>query len=101
MAKADAQTVMSANFIIERTDIFELLRQRRRGFDDTGFEAAPDLTGKTRLSLRAAPDHERVGARHLHRGHGLIVRYDIAVDDERAADRVPYGANRAPHVNTP
>jgi hypothetical protein len=61
MAKADAQAIVTANFIIERADIFELLRQRRRGFGYSGFEAAADLSGQPRLALRAAADHDRVG----------------------------------------
>src|SRR6202022_4696192 len=96
MAKADAQSVMTANFIIERTDIFELLRQRWRGFGDSGFDAAPDLTGQPRLALRAAADHDRVGARHFKRGHGFLERCDIAVDDERNADRILDSAHRGP-----
>ena len=96
MAKADPQAVVAANLIIERADIVELLGQRRRSFDHAGFEAAPDLAGQPRLALRAAADHDGVGARHFERGHGLLERCDIAVDDERNADRIPDGAHRAP-----
>src|SRR5260370_11159897 len=62
MAKADAQSIVTANFIIERADIFELLRERRRRFGDAGFDAAPDLTGQPRLALCAAADHDSFGA---------------------------------------
>src|SRR5450755_4934214 len=96
MAKADAQSVVAANLIIERPDMVELLRQRRRGFDDTGCEAAPDLTGQPRLALRATADHHGVGARHSQRGYGLLERCDVAVDDERDANRIPDSAHRAP-----
>src|ERR1035437_4157602 len=85
-----------ANFIIERTDIVQLFRQRWRGFDDAGFEAAPDLAGQPRLALRTAADHDSVGPRHFKRGNGLLVRRDIAVDDERNADRILDGTHRAP-----
>src|ERR1700686_2676934 len=96
MAKADAKSVMAANLIIERTDMAELLRQRRRGLDDTGCEAAPDLTGQPRLALRATADHDSVGARHLQRGFGLLERCDVAIDDKRNADCIPDSAHRAP-----
>src|SRR5258708_22926637 len=96
MAKADAQPVVSANVIIERADMFELLRQRWRGFDDTGFEAASDLTGQPRLALRATADHDAVGPRHCQRGHRPAVGRDIAVDDERDFDRILDGAHGAP-----
>src|SRR2546430_17674739 len=39
VAQANPQSVMAADFIIKRADIFELLRQRRRGFGNAGFEA--------------------------------------------------------------
>src|SRR5260370_28764214 len=96
MAKADAQPIVTANLIIKRTDIFELLGERRRGFDDAGFEAAPDLAGQPRLALGAAADHHGVGARHFKRGYRLLERGDIAVDDERNADRILDGAHRGP-----
>src|SRR3982074_2543952 len=96
MARADAQSRVAANLIIERPDMIELLRQRRRGFEDTGCEAAPDLTGQPRLALRATADHDGVGPRHLQRGYGLLERCDVAVDDERNADRIPDSAHRAP-----
>src|SRR5450631_4630877 len=96
MAKADAQSVVRANFIIERTDMVELLRQRWCGFDDAGCKAASDLAGQPRLALRATADHDGVGARHLQRGYGLLERCDVAVDDKRDPNRIPDGAHRAP-----
>ena len=38
MAKADAQAVEAADFVIERADVIELLRQIRRVLGDAGFE---------------------------------------------------------------
>src|ERR1700738_3644941 len=96
MTKADTQTVVTANFIIERANIMELLRERRRGFDHAGFEAASDLTGQPGLALRAAADHDRVGTRHFKRGHRLLERCDIAVDDERNTNRALDRAHSAP-----
>ena len=96
MTKADAQTVMTADFVIERADIFELLGQGRRGFHDPGFDATPDLAWQPWLALRAAADHDRVGARHFERRHGFLERGDISVNDERNTNGVPDGANRAP-----
>src|ERR1700738_566647 len=96
MTKADAQTVVTANFVIKRANIMELLRKRRRGFDDAGLEAASDLAGQPGLALRAAADHDRVGTRHFKRGHRPLERCDIAVDDERNTNRVPDRAHRTP-----
>ncbi len=36
MAKADAQSIVAANVIVERADMFELLGKRWRGFDVAG-----------------------------------------------------------------
>src|SRR5580698_624248 len=62
MAQADAQSVVTANPVIEGADIFELLRQRWCGFRDAGLKAASDLTGQPRLALRTTADHDGVGA---------------------------------------
>ena len=69
MTKADPQAVMTANLVIERADIAELLGERRRGFDAAGFDATPDLARQPWLALRAAADHDRVGAGHFERRH--------------------------------
>src|SRR4029077_17824274 len=45
MTESDAQAVVTANIVIKRADIFELLGQGRRGFDDPGFDVTPDLAG--------------------------------------------------------
>jgi len=72
MAKTDAQSIMRANVIIERAELGELLGQRGRGFGDAGFEAAPDLARQPWLALRAAADHDSVGAGHFERGERLL-----------------------------
>src|SRR5260370_30228400 len=96
MAKADTKSIMAAHFIIKRADMLELLRERRRRFDDAGLKPAPDLTRQPGLALCAAADHDGVGARHGKRGHGLFERCDIAVDDESNANRIPDRAHCAP-----
>ena len=68
VTKADSQPVMTANLVIERADTFELLGQRRRGLDYPGFDATPDLARQPWLALRAATDHDRIGAGHFERG---------------------------------
>ena len=62
MLEPDAQAVMTADFVIERADMRELLDQLRRGFGSAGFEPASDLARQPRLPLRAAPDHHGIGA---------------------------------------
>src|SRR5258708_26667605 len=96
MTKADAQPVQFADFIVERADMVELLRQRGWRFGYAGFKAAPDLTGQPGLALRAAADHDPVGAGHFKCGHSLLERGDIAVDDEWNSDRILDRAHRAP-----
>ena len=83
MAKADAQTVMMANLVIERADISQLLAKRRRGLGDAALKPPADLAGQPGLALRTAADHDRIGARCLERGDRLVERRDVAVDDER------------------
>src|SRR5260370_33305808 len=95
MAKADAQSVVAANLIIERPDMVELLSQRRRGSDETGCEAAPDLTGQPLLPLRSTADHDAHDARHLQRGTGVPEPWSVAVDYERNANRRPDITHRA------
>ena len=50
MAKPDTQAVMTADFVIERADIAELLGQRRRGFGNAGFETAAMNAGLKRTA---------------------------------------------------
>src|SRR5260370_41585296 len=89
MAKADAKSIMAANFIIKRAEMSELLCERRRRFDEAGLKPASDLTGQPGLALCAATDHDGDGARHCKRGHGLLQRSDIAVDDQSKSNRTP------------
>src|SRR3981189_1768056 len=57
----DAQTVMAADFIIERANVAELFGERRCGLGLSGFEPASELTRQPGLTLRAAADHHAIG----------------------------------------
>src|SRR5258707_15331139 len=76
MLEPDAQPVKAADFIIERADMFELLGERRRLLGCPGFKPAPALARQPRLALAAAPDPDRLGARHLERVHSALVGRD-------------------------
>ena len=62
MTKSHAHAVMRADLVIEAADKGELLRQRRRLLRAAALELPTDLAGKPRPSLRAAADHDAVGA---------------------------------------
>src|ERR1700761_1807090 len=96
MTKTDPQTIVAADLVIERADMRKLLAKRRRSLDDPGLEPPRDLAGQPRLALRAAADHDRVGAGGFDRRNCLLERRDVAIDDERNPDRIPHGPHRAP-----
>src|SRR3569832_2824543 len=96
MAQADTQTVMTANLVVERADISQLFPKLWRGLGDAALKLPADLAGQPRLTLRSAPDHDRIGAGCLERGDRLVERSDVAVDDQRNLHGVLDGAYRAP-----
>ena len=51
VAQTDTQTVVTTDFIIERADVAELLRQRRRGFGGSALKATAAL-----LDAKGGPD---------------------------------------------
>src|SRR6202035_3567456 len=67
VAQSDAQAIVMANLVIECSDIGELQRKRWRRFGDPAIETAPDLPGQPGLALRAAADHDRIGAGNFER----------------------------------
>src|SRR4051812_9761574 len=94
MPETDAQAVESADAFIERADIMELRCERRRGFSRPALEAAADLARQPGLAIRAAADHHGIGAGGFERRERLLVRGDIAVDDERNRDRLAHRTDR-------
>src|ERR1700754_2423733 len=67
VTQPNAQAVMAAYFFIERADVRELLGKRRHLFEDAGLEPAADLAGQPGLTLRAAADHDGIGAGFIQR----------------------------------
>src|SRR6516162_1730004 len=96
MAKPNAQAVVTADIVIEGTDKSKLLHKRRGCFRNAAVELAADLAGQPGLSLRAAPDHDGIGARGLERADRTLIRGNIAVDDKRKASRLPHLAHCRP-----
>src|SRR5258705_11404039 len=95
-AQYDPEVVVQADFVMERGDIVELLGERRRGLGYAGFEPAPDLARQPGLALRAAADHDRVGAGFFERGDRDVEGGDVTIDDQRNSDRIPNRAHGAP-----
>src|ERR1700752_3959167 len=62
VTQPDAQAVMAAYFFVERADMPELFGERWGCLSDAGREPAAKLAGQPGLSLRAAADHDGVGA---------------------------------------
>src|SRR5260370_33301954 len=63
MTKPDAQSVMAADFVVERAHIAELLGEHPRGFSRSPVEAAADPARPPGPALRAPPDPDPLGAR--------------------------------------
>ena len=79
----NAQAVMAADLIVERSDMVELLGKRRRRFRNSTFQLAGDLPGQPGLTLRTTSDHHGIGAGQFERSHSLVERGDVAVDHGR------------------
>ena len=96
MAQAEFDTVEAEHFAVERAGERKLLAERRGRCTLAGGEIARQVTGKPRLSLRAAPDHHGVGAGRRKRRVGIVKTFDVAVDDDRDGDCVLDRADRRP-----
>ena len=68
----------------------------RRRLTLSACEIARELAGKPRPALRAAPDHDGVGAGSEQRDVGIVEWLNVAIDDDRDRDRLLDGAHRRP-----
>ncbi len=96
MAKADAQAVKPADFVIERANMFQLFSKRRRGLGHSGFEPPAKLARQPGLALRAAADHDRIGAGFFQRRDRFLERCDVAIYDQRNRNGILDRAHRVP-----
>src|SRR5690242_8614464 len=60
MTQPNAQAVVTADFVIERADVTELLGQCGRGFGCATFKAPADLAREPGRPLRATSDHHGI-----------------------------------------
>src|SRR6185437_14046314 len=96
MAATDAHTVMRDHLVVKRGGDGMLLCERRRVLAHAGLEEARDLAGKPRTALRAAPDHDGIGAGGVEGGERIVEGFDVAVDDDGHADGALDRAHRTP-----
>src|SRR6185437_11313535 len=99
MTAADPDAVMREHFVVKRGDQRELLGERRRTRAFAAIEMTCELSGKPRLALCCATNHDRVGAGCSQRCCRIVEGADVPVDGERdryalldGADCHPVGA---------
>ncbi len=87
---------MGEHLVIELGQERPLCLQRRIGLAHPGCEIARELAGEPWPALRATPDHHRIGAGRSKRHNSILVRANVAIDDDGDRDHVLDGPHCAP-----